>query len=116
MSAAFDRLAETYDALWTNSAVGRVQRDQVWREIDAVFRPGDRVLDLGCGTGEDAAHLVSRGVNVHAIDPSPAMVRVALRRGGFTAEVGTQPQGVYDGVLSNFGALNCVEDLPALAR
>jgi SAM-dependent methyltransferase len=115
MTAAFDSVAARYDAQWTNTAIGRAQRNQVWREIDRVFRAGDRVLDFGCGTGEDAAHLASRGVIVHAIDPSPAMVREASRRPGFTSEVGSVPTGRYDGLLSNFGALNCVEDLRGLA-
>ncbi len=73
------------------------------------------MLDVGCGTGEDAAHLAARGVRVHAIDPSPAMIREASRRGGFTTEIGDAPAGRYDGVLSNFGALNCVADLPRVA-
>lgn len=112
---AFDQLASTYDAVWTDSPRGRAQRDIVWREIDGVFRAGDRVLDLGCGTGEDAAHLESRGVRVHALDASPEMVRKARAR-GVKAEILRiedlgRLEGQYDGAISNFGALNCVEDL-----
>jgi ubiquinone/menaquinone biosynthesis C-methylase UbiE len=116
--AAFDQLASTYDVAWTNSTRGRAQRNAVWREIDGLFRAGDRVLDLGCGTGEDALHLDSRGVRVHAIDASPEMVRTAQAR-GVNAEVLRiedldQLDGAYDGAISNFGALNCVADLPAV--
>ena len=114
----FDRLADRYDELWTNTAIGRAQREQVWRSIDQLFRPGDRILDIGCGTGEDAAHLAGRGVTVHAIDPSPAMIEAARRRGGFSAEVANLADlsGTFDGAISNFGALNCVEDLESVAR
>jgi SAM-dependent methyltransferase len=112
---AFDQLAPTYDAEWTNSVRGRAQRDVVWREIDGLFRAGDRVLDLGCGTGEDALYLESKGVHVHAIDASPEMVRKASARGVsaqlLRIEDLGQLDGPYVGAISNFGALNCVEDL-----
>ncbi len=83
MSAAalFERLAPRYDELWTETAVGRAQRNAVWRVVDRLFGAGDGVLDIGCGTGEDAAHLGSRGVLVYGIDASPAMVARARARG-----------------------------------
>ena len=116
----FDRMAARYDALWTTTAIGRAQRNLVWRHIDPLFQPGMRILDIGCGTGEDAAHLAARGVAVYATDASPAMIQVAQARGGFTAAVCgaedlAQLGGTFDGAISNFGALNCVEDLPAVA-
>ena len=119
-AAAFDQVAAQYDALWTNSAVGRAQRDQVWRHIDLLFQAGDRVLDLGCGTGEDAAHLKDRGVIVKATDPSPAMLAIARLRVGDQAILAGDWQSAapasFDGVLSDFGALNCVADLDSAAR
>jgi SAM-dependent methyltransferase len=119
--AVFDRLAARYDELWTSTPIGRAQRDLVWREIDSLFQAGDRILDIGCGTGEDAAHFTARGVTVHAFDPAPAMIEVAQKRGGFTASVLRAEEiaeagGMYHGAISNFGALNCVDDLPGVAR
>jgi SAM-dependent methyltransferase len=118
---SFDRLAASYDELWTTTPIGRAQRDLVWREIDPLFQSGDRILDIGCGTGEDAAHFTARGVTVHAFDPAPAMVEVAQKRGGFTASVLRAEEiaeagGMYHGAISNFGALNCVDDLRGVAR
>jgi len=121
MSAtAFDRIAVRYDELWTDTPIGRAQREQVWRHIDPLFQPGDRILDVGCGTGADAAHLTARSVTVHATDASPAMIDAAGARGGFGAVV-LRAEDIlsletFDGALSNFGALNCVDDLPAFAR
>jgi SAM-dependent methyltransferase len=139
-AALFERLAERYDELWTDTAIGRAQRNAVWRVTDKLFHAGDRVLDIGCGTGEDAAHLAARGVSVYAVDASPAMVEKASARGvaagvtraedlgkvaGETAcpttwhrqgGAGIQPARPFDGALSNFGALNCVENLAPVAQ
>src|SRR5689334_7897599 len=119
-AAAFNQVAAQYDALWTNSVVGRAQRDLVWRHIDPLFRAGDRVLDVGCGTGEDAAHLAARSVVVKATDPSPAMLEIARRRLGqngiLAGDWQSSTAASFDGVLSNFGALNCAADLDSAAR
>ena len=116
----FDQLAPTYGQAWTNSADGHHQRTKVWREIGGLFRGGDRVLDLGCGIGDDALHLAGRGVSVHGIDSSIEMVEIAQSRGVSAQHLAIEDlgslEGPYDGALSNFGALNCVEDLRAVAR
>ena len=122
MSSApvFDRMAASYDAAWTNTPIGRAQRDLVWREVDPLFQAGERILDIGCGTGEDAVHFAARGVTVYATDASPAMVQVARERGVTATVCRAEELGrigrTFDGAISNFGALNCVEDLPAVAR
>ena len=117
---AFDRLAPRYDELWTHSTIGRLQREAVWREASEVFRPGDRVLDLGCGTGEDALRLERRGVAVTAIDVSPEMVSAARARGVHARVLAIEDldslDAPFDGAISNFGALNCVRDLGAVGR
>ena len=74
MTTPFDVLAPSYNALWTDTPRGREQRAAVWREIDGLFHEGDRVLDLGCGTGDDALHLMGLGVEVLGIDAAPKMV------------------------------------------
>lgn len=118
--AAFDRLAERYDALWSESAIGRQQRAAVWRWVDGVFHAGERVLDIGCGTGVDARHLIERGIRVFAIDASEQMVRLARARGvnahHLAAEALTDLGGEFDGAISNFAALNCVADLEGVAQ
>ncbi len=128
-STAFDAIAEEYDAGFTNSAIGRAQRQSVWREMDQCFRTGQRILELNCGTGLDALHLASRGVCVVATDASAKMVEVAERRlksathqdsAAFRIlsieEIGRlEWDGLYDGVLSNFAGLNCVMNLRSVA-
>jgi SAM-dependent methyltransferase len=117
---AFDQLAERYDVLWSESAIGQQQRAAVWRRIDPLFHAGDRVLDIGCGTGVDGRHLIERGIEVCGIDASKEMVRVARSRGvdanHMAAEDLGSLAGEFDGAISNFGGLNCVSDLRTVAR
>lgn len=130
LARAFDGLAEQYDASFTRSSVGRTMRAATWRHMDRAFVPGQRVLELNCGTGEDAVHLALRGVRVLATDGAPGMVakaRSKVERAGLTGPVELAvlpiedlarcpPWGRFDGVLSNFGGLNCVRNLPGVAR
>jgi SAM-dependent methyltransferase len=117
-SSAFDALAPVYDKLWSSSAVGRVQRELFWRHAEGLFNAGETILDLGCGTGEDAARLERMGIRHFAIDSSPEMVAIARHR-GLNAhvlpieEIGCLRQR-FDGAISNFGALNCVRRLSDL--
>ena len=112
---AFDALATTYDDLWSRTAIGLSQRQAVWSRVDPLFERGDSILDLGCGTGEDALHFESRGVHVHGVDASAAMVRIARERGvnahQLAAEEMGNLSGEFNGAISNFGVLNCVDDL-----
>lgn len=54
---------------------------------------GDPVLEVGCGTGKATVPLAARGLLVTALEPSPQMARVAVRRtaamGGVTVVVGS---------------------------
>jgi ubiquinone/menaquinone biosynthesis C-methylase UbiE len=119
-SAPFDRVAAIYDALWTGTETGRAQREIVWRAIDSLFKPGDEILDVGCGTGEDAVHLGRRGVRVSAIDASSEMVHIAASRGVAATQLTVQElsriHAQYDGALSDFGPLNCIADLRGAAE
>ena len=80
MPAPFDAAAARYDAEFTDTALGRALRQLVWRRLDAAFPPGARVLELACGTGEDARHLAGRGVSVFASDQSAAMLEIARQK------------------------------------
>jgi SAM-dependent methyltransferase len=67
MGAAYDRYAHTK---------GTVQ--EVDHVVDALgLVPGDRVLDVGCGTGRHAIELARRGIEVHGIDISQRFVDLA---------------------------------------
>jgi ubiquinone/menaquinone biosynthesis C-methylase UbiE len=127
---AFDRIAAQYDDIFTHSAIGRAQRELVHRELSPVFTRGSRILDLNCGTGEDALHLAFQGIEVVACDASPAMIDVCRRKlttadPTLAATFLVCPNehldrladlAPFDGALSNFGGLNCMADLTAVRR
>jgi SAM-dependent methyltransferase len=122
---AFDAHAATYDRQFTNTASGTRMRRAVWKRCEARFPEGASILEMNCGTGEDARWLAERGVRVLATDISPAMLAVA--RAKVTSplvrfqelaweDLAALDEGPFDGVLSNFGGLNCVEDLRPIAH
>jgi SAM-dependent methyltransferase len=128
-AAAFDGIADEYDAEFTATALGSVLRGMVWERYERCFAGREHLLEIGCGTGEDAVFLARRGHRVFATDASAQMVRVAqikAARAGVADRIqflcapieklGTELAGMtFDGVYSNFGALNCAESLRMLA-
>ncbi len=84
----------------------------------ASAKPRGTILDIGCGTGEDAVWLAGQGYEVLGIDASPKMIAAAAAKG---ARVGSSAAFEckaienfasggqrFDTIVSNFGALNCV--------
>jgi len=128
--APFDGMAESYDEAFTNSPVGRALRDLVWNRLARLYRPAQRILELNCGTGEDAIWLCQRGVKVLATDSSAAMLAIACRKSAqhdcsgqiefrqLALEQLGELTGLekFDGLLSNFGGVNCVTDIGGVAR
>ena len=66
------RLAPTYEAVESERLHG-------WC-LDLLPPPGARVLDIGAGTGRDAAWLAGRGYSVVAVEPSEGMREHAIMR------------------------------------
>jgi SAM-dependent methyltransferase len=122
---AFDTLAPRYDEVFTRSLVGRAQRDAVWDVLLDTFEPGSHLLELNCGTGEDALFLAQHDMSVVACDASEGMIRTAqqrMRREDPEAPIEFKllateylwqlhSKELFDGAFSNFSGLNCVADL-----
>ena len=122
---AFDSLAAKYDDLFTHSLIGRAQRGAVWDVLIDSFEPGAHILELNCGTGEDALFLAQHDVSLVACDASARMIETARRRMATenpdapvefrllaTEELAKMGRAeLFDGAFSNFSGLNCVSDL-----
>jgi len=77
--AMFDRIAPVYDLM---NRVMTVGLDGRWRRLaaEAVVRPGDRVLDACCGTGDLALAAARAGGRVVGLDFSERMLERARRK------------------------------------
>jgi demethylmenaquinone methyltransferase/2-methoxy-6-polyprenyl-1,4-benzoquinol methylase len=111
----FDRIAPVYDVMNRLMTAGL---DQRWRRItaDAAVRPGDRVLDACCGTGDLALAAVAAGGRVTGLDFSERMLDRAQGKSSDVAwvrgDVLSLPFGdeSFDAVTVGFGMRN-LEDL-----
>jgi ubiquinone/menaquinone biosynthesis C-methylase UbiE len=116
--------------LFTRSLIGRAQRDAVWTVLAQTFHAGDTIVELNCGTGEDALFLARNAISVVACDASERMIQTARRR--LQSEAPETPvhlcllpteriselqsATLLDGAFSNFSGLNCVADLTQTAE
>ncbi len=74
----FEELADHLGAAYDRYAHTKGTTQEVDHVVSALgLRPGDRVLDVGCGTGRHALELAGRGVVVHGVDISERFVELA---------------------------------------
>jgi demethylmenaquinone methyltransferase / 2-methoxy-6-polyprenyl-1,4-benzoquinol methylase len=120
----FDRIAGRYELLNTVMTAGL---NRLWnREVIRVsgLQPGDRALDLACGTGSltrDLARRVGTKGYVLGVDFSREMLRVAQARPapnveyrlGDATDLEGIPSGAFDAATIAYGARN-IPDLDAL--
>ncbi len=126
VTLGYDAIAPGYDQLvrgddWMRRALHAHYR--------RVFHAGDRVLDVGCGTGLDAIELARQGVRVLGVDGSEAMLerlRARVSAEGLEARVTARVLRIqdlsiledppFDGLVSAFASLSSVPDLAGFAR
>ncbi len=56
----------------------RADVSDLHRRLLETFNPGAKLLEVGCGSGREAAFLLSHGFEVEGIDPSHAMIDSAF--------------------------------------
>lgn len=111
----FDSAASEYDSVFTNSCVGKAQREKVWKYVDRWVTPkASSVLEINCGTGHDANEWNTRSKKILATDISSEMIAVAVKKYpeiNFKTldirEISTVSEEI-DAIFSNFGGLNCL--------
>jgi ubiquinone/menaquinone biosynthesis C-methylase UbiE len=121
--AAFNILASEYDAKFTESLVGKEQRNisRYWLEKLLTGKKNLQIIEINCGTGEDALWLASLGHRVIATDASAAMINEAQKKLTFDSQKNIRfitcefeelatlfATQKFDLIFSNFAGLNCV--------
>jgi len=115
---AYDEIASRYDRVPQENRINHLMRTASLARIAETFLSGSRVLEVGCGTGDEALTLADEGVRVVAIDPSQEMVRIATAKAeerGLTdratfrvarardlASIHTDLGGTFDGGYASF--------------
>ena len=135
---AFDAIAPSYDAAYgpeANEVMAWMRRESL-AVLERTFPAGSRLLEIGCGTGEEAIALARGGRDVVATDISPAMARLALTKARASGQgdrvtavalparcldaLCPGADALFDGAYASFGSLNCEPELEpvmgALAR
>lgn len=54
-----------------------VSMQELYDQFEAYLKPGDKILDLGCGSGRDSRYFLSKGYDVVSVDGSKAMCNLA---------------------------------------
>lgn len=128
---AFDAVAPGFDSRFGAWRSVEAQRHAVRSVLLQEIPAGGRVLEIGGGTGEDAAFLAQRGFDPLLTDPSPMMVKLAAQKlaplGGaaeivageemeaFAERYLASGQPLFEAAFSNFAPLNCVQNLRPVA-
>jgi ubiquinone/menaquinone biosynthesis C-methylase UbiE len=118
--ADWDSFASDYDRIFLENPVYRETLETMVEQIEG--REGLEVLDLGCGTGNATAALLSRveGARVTAMDPSAGMRETAAERfendDRVTVKEGDAlgipaPDAAFDALISNLAIHHVTPDL-----
>lgn len=122
---AFSAQAATFDFIDVTNPITTWMRWNVQRLHDEFIQSGESVLEVTAGTGIDAIRLAKRGVRVVATDGAIGMVEQMkgnVERANLESMIQvlrlslpnlTPVSGeMFDHVISNFGGLNCVANVP----
>lgn len=122
---AFTLQSKKFDQQYCINKIIEYKRDRVRTHLRNYLSPGQYILELNSGTGEDAIWLARKGCRVHATDISVGMMEVLKRKVihdelqnsisfelcSFTNLKGLSDKGPYDMIFSNFAGLNCTTEI-----
>jgi ubiquinone/menaquinone biosynthesis C-methylase UbiE len=123
VNKAFSKQAAHYDRDDQSNVVLQDLRKQIYKHVDRFLVPGSRILELNAGTGIDAVRFVKARHFVHATDLSDGMIEQLKRKQALPGMERLTVQQLsyhqlekvegynFDMVFSNFGGLNCTDDL-----
>ncbi len=132
--APFDSLASSYDKTFCETTVGSMLRRETWKVLEQAFcspstsssNCDNVIIELSCGTGEDAMWLAAKHVHILATDYSDGMIDRARSKCRSCSAIAKEDQPIFQrldmktfdasslgrrkfsGAFSNFGGLNNV--------
>lgn len=126
---SFNRIADAFDEEDQENGILQWMRSSVYEIYLSNFKKGDKLLELNAGTGIDAVYLASKGINVFATDISDEMIskiKVKISEKNLQEMVRAENYSFgdldkinekdFDGAVSNFGGLNCINDFDRLSE
>lgn len=120
----FDRYATGYHDKFNTNPISKYQRERVVEILTPYFRSARSVLDIGCGPGSDFETYARFDLNVTALDISAEMTRLATEQAARInpdikihncAIEDFESNTSFDLLIMNFGVINVIQDLEALA-
>ena len=120
MKASFDKAAQNYDDTFSNSEIGKLQRNVVYHHLEKLLSNQQlNILEINCGTGEDAIWLAKKNHIIIATDISNEMIAIAKTKeshqnlnfiqADITKITEQFKDNKFDTIFSNFGGLNCLD-------
>ncbi|RYD76522.1 MAG: class I SAM-dependent methyltransferase [Sphingobacteriales bacterium] len=130
VEAAFTAQAAVFDNIYSHDKMIEYKRGRVRNHIRQFLSGGNNMLELNCGTGDDAFYFAGLGHNIHATDISSAMLEklaqkmlnaslpgiISIGKCSFTRLDQLKNKGPYDYIYSNFGGLNCTGQLETVLK
>ena len=72
-AAAFSNQSVIFDEIYSGNTIIQYKRERVRQHVMQYLKPGNAILELNSGTGEDAIWFAQHGFSVHATDISAGM-------------------------------------------
>jgi ubiquinone/menaquinone biosynthesis C-methylase UbiE len=127
---AFTRQSKIFDTENAANTIVQYKRERVRAHVSKYLSPGNHILELNCGTGEDAIWFAKQGMQVHATDISTGMLSILaekIKSENLESHIGFEPRsftslgilsnkGPYDLIFSNFAGLNCTTELDLVLK
>lgn len=125
VATAFSKQSQKFDDIFSHNTIIQYKRSRVRDHFLQYLQPKSSILEINCGTGDDAIYFAQHNHKVHATDISKGMQQVLQQKivaynlqsnisnelCSFTELKSLKNKGPYHAIFSNFAGLNCTANL-----